>query len=414
MSVSAERPFSVGQVVWTPTEDAREHSLLARYTASVGRGGADFQELWQLVGLRPRGLLGVDLGLLRDPGGHAVRARARLAGDARRRMVPRRAPELRRAHARPRRGPRRASRSLARSQSRDPFDADLRRPARPGRAGARGTAAARRRPRRPGRRLPAEHPRDARRVPGHGEPRRDLGDCPPEFGPGACSTASASWSRAVLLAVDGYRWGESWIDRREQVAEVRAGLPSLRTVVHVPYGGDTSSRTRSRGTSSSPRRARSSSTPVPFDHPLYVLFSSGTTGLPEGDRPRPRRHPARAPEEPRPLAGTCSPGDRLHVVHDHRLDDVERARLGAAPARVDRDDRRQPGLPRPLRAVADGRGDAADDVRAQPGVHDGLPQGGPRARARLRPVDAAAGLRRRLAAARRRLRVDLRAGSGRR
>ena len=46
MSVSAERPFSVGQVVWTPTEDAREHSLLARYMASLGRS-EDYDELWR-------------------------------------------------------------------------------------------------------------------------------------------------------------------------------------------------------------------------------------------------------------------------------------------------------------------------------------------------------------------------------
>ncbi len=50
--------------------------------------------------------------------------------------------------------------------------------------------------------------------------------------------------------------------------------------------------------------------PVPFDHPLYVLFSSGTTGQAEGDRARPRRHPARAPEEPRPELGPRA-GDRL-------------------------------------------------------------------------------------------------------
>ena len=73
------------------------------------------------------------------------------------------------------------------------------------------------------------------------------------------------------------------------------------------------------------------------------------------------------------------------VLHD-RVDDVERAHLRAAAARLDRDDRRRPdvarpvvcsgGWPRRLRAAAHGR---------RPDVPDGLPQGGPAARPRLRP-----------------------------
>src|SRR5581483_2256947 len=62
--------------------------------------------------------------------------------------------------------------------------------------------------------------------------------CPPEFGPRSVLDRLGQLEPAVLLAVDGYRWGEAWIDRREQVAEVRAGLPSVHTVVHVPYGGN--------------------------------------------------------------------------------------------------------------------------------------------------------------------------------
>ena len=41
----------------------------------------------------------------------------------------------------------------------------------------------------------------------------------------------------MLLAVAGYRWGDKLVDRREQVAAVREQLPSLATVVHVPYAG---------------------------------------------------------------------------------------------------------------------------------------------------------------------------------
>ena len=60
----------------------------------------------------------------------------------------------------------------------------------------------------------------------------------------------------VLLAVDGYRYGDKDVDRREQVAAVRAGLPSLEHVVHVPYAAAPAmpSAARSAGTSSSPSR----------------------------------------------------------------------------------------------------------------------------------------------------------------
>ena len=130
-----------------------------------------------LVGDRPRSVLGIDLGLLRDPRACAVRARARLERAAGSRVVSRRAAELRGAHGRPRRGRerRRGGRVLADTRT---DRADLRRPPRPGRACARGDATARRRPRRPGGRVRAEHPGDARRVPRRGEPRRDLGDVP--------------------------------------------------------------------------------------------------------------------------------------------------------------------------------------------------------------------------------------------
>ena len=68
---------------------------------------------------------------------------------------------------------------VARSQTRGADRADLRRAARPGRAGARGPAAARRRPGRRRRRLPAQHPRDARRLHRHRQPRRHLGQLRP-------------------------------------------------------------------------------------------------------------------------------------------------------------------------------------------------------------------------------------------
>ena len=104
--------------------------------------------------------------------------------------------------------------------------------------------------------------------------------CPPEFGPRSVLDRLGQLEPKVLLAVDGYTWGEARIDRREQVAEVRAGLPSLHSVVHVPYGGSGLPGTvpwDELVAEAGPLEFD----PVPFDHPLYVLFSSGTTGLPK-------------------------------------------------------------------------------------------------------------------------------------
>jgi acetoacetyl-CoA synthetase len=107
--------------------------------------------------------------------------------------------------------------------------------------------------------------------------------CAPEFGPRSVIDRFGIVEPKVLLAIAGYRYGDKAIDRRAEVAEVRAALPSLEHVVHVPYAG---------GPEDSLPGATSwddlvaepgplAFDPVPFDHPLYVLFSSGTTGLPK-------------------------------------------------------------------------------------------------------------------------------------
>ena len=104
----------------------------------------------------------------------------------------------------------------------------------------------------------------------------------------------------------------------------------------------------------------------------------------EADRARPRRPADRAPQEPGARLGPQARRPPA-VVLDHRVDDVERARRGAAAALVDRDARRRPRLARPARAVAAGRGAPAvgDGRRAR--VPDGVPQGRDPARARVRP-----------------------------
>jgi acetoacetyl-CoA synthetase len=107
--------------------------------------------------------------------------------------------------------------------------------------------------------------------------------CPPEFGVRSVLHRLGQLEPKVLLAVAGYRWGDQLVDRREQVAAVRAGLPSLSAVVHVPYvAGETDAIPGAlEWDELLAENEPLAFDAVPFAHPLVVLFSSGTTGLPK-------------------------------------------------------------------------------------------------------------------------------------
>ena len=103
--------------------------------------------------------------------------------------------------------------------------------------------------------------------------------CAPEFGTRSVIDRFAQIEPVVLLAVDGYRFGAKDIDRSAEAAAIDAALPSVRHVVGLRHLG-----TGSDGYSSllaGPDPGPPIFEPVPFGHPLYVLFSSGTTGLPK-------------------------------------------------------------------------------------------------------------------------------------
>jgi acetoacetyl-CoA synthetase len=104
--------------------------------------------------------------------------------------------------------------------------------------------------------------------------------CAPEFGARSVVDRFGQVEPTVLLAVAGYGYGSKDIDRREQVAEIRAGLPTLRHVVHVPYGSNTLPDALGWAELLA-EPAEPAWEPVPFAHPLCVLFSSGTTGKPK-------------------------------------------------------------------------------------------------------------------------------------
>jgi acetoacetyl-CoA synthetase len=107
--------------------------------------------------------------------------------------------------------------------------------------------------------------------------------CPPEFGPKAVLDRFAQLEPKLLIAVDGYRYAGRDIDVFENVQIIRDGLVTLETTVVVDYlkaGGDVPDGACSweQLCSAAPMV---SSHQVEFSHPLWVLYSSGTTGLPK-------------------------------------------------------------------------------------------------------------------------------------
>ena len=104
--------------------------------------------------------------------------------------------------------------------------------------------------------------------------------CAPELGPRSVVDRLVQLEPTVLLTVGGYGFRDRSIDRREEVATVRAALPTLRHVVHVPYGEHVVPDALSWDELLA-EPGPLAFEPVAFDHPLFVLFSSGTTGKPK-------------------------------------------------------------------------------------------------------------------------------------
>jgi acetoacetyl-CoA synthetase len=106
--------------------------------------------------------------------------------------------------------------------------------------------------------------------------------CAPEFGTASVVARFAQIDPKVLLTIDGYRYGAKAVDRRAEVAELQAALPGLAATVVLPY---LDPEVRLAGTLPWAELVAEDGplefARVPFDHPLYVLYSSGTTGLPK-------------------------------------------------------------------------------------------------------------------------------------
>ncbi|WP_336084321.1 acetoacetate--CoA ligase [Nocardia sp. SSK8] len=87
----------------------------------------------------------------------------------------------------------------------------------------------------------------------------------------------------VLVTADGYRFGGKQHDKRADIAEIQAGLPTLRATVAVSRLGHAVPGALPWTTAVTDDEFGVIDTvAVDFDHPLWIVFSSGTTGLPKG------------------------------------------------------------------------------------------------------------------------------------
>jgi acetoacetyl-CoA synthetase len=108
--------------------------------------------------------------------------------------------------------------------------------------------------------------------------------CSPDFGEAGVLDRFGQIEPKVLFACDGYTYNGKAVDLRERVARIRRALPSLRRLVIVPFLADRLAAEDAGSDTAFPEyrgEGTPAFAPLPFDHPLYILYSSGTTGKPK-------------------------------------------------------------------------------------------------------------------------------------
>ena len=106
----------------------------------------------------------------------------------------------------------------------------------------------------------------------------------PEFGTKSILDRFRQIEPKLFVTVDGYRYGGKYFDRSADVREIQAALPTLRgTVVLTSRNGTALPNTTSMISLEefTSEEGKLAFEPVPFEHPLWILYSSGTTGLPK-------------------------------------------------------------------------------------------------------------------------------------
>jgi acetoacetyl-CoA synthetase len=109
--------------------------------------------------------------------------------------------------------------------------------------------------------------------------------CSPDFGVQGVLDRFGQIAPKILVTADGYFYGGKEHDLSQRIQEIRKGLPSVQRIVVVPYvghgvtGGDAGQVSWDAFLTGTSTDLQFES--LPFNHPLYILYSSGTTGVPK-------------------------------------------------------------------------------------------------------------------------------------
>ena len=109
--------------------------------------------------------------------------------------------------------------------------------------------------------------------------------CSPDFGAASMADRFVQIEPKILIAVDGYTYGGKAFDKRETVRELCTLLPGLEKVVFIPWLDEHAKLETDKEVVFWEQATRGdfplTFTPLPFAHPIWVLYSSGTTGVPK-------------------------------------------------------------------------------------------------------------------------------------
>jgi acetoacetyl-CoA synthetase len=112
--------------------------------------------------------------------------------------------------------------------------------------------------------------------------------CSPDFGASGVFDRFGQIQPRVLFCADGYRYSGREIDCLARVKEIAERIPGIERIVVVPYLRDSADGSSIRGAvlwddfaPVADRAAPVAFEHLPFDHPVYIMYSSGTTGLPK-------------------------------------------------------------------------------------------------------------------------------------